>query len=492
MAWIALDAGTSVIKAVVFGDDGREGMVARRAVPVLHPQDDWSEQDMTAVWSAAAEAIRQCSAASAEAICGLACTAQGDGCWLISAEGHPTGNAILWNDGRAAPLIAEWQSAGVIERAFRISGSVNYPGLPNAILAWLDRNQPERVERARWVLTANGWLFSQLTGRIAAELSDACNPFCDVLTGVYSEAALELYGAHRHKALLPPVCVGTDAIGSLTEQAAATLGLQAGLPVVMAPYDIVSTAYGAGAASPGQACVILGTTICAETFLSRLDLSATPAGTTLAFEDGTYLRAMPTLTGCEALQWTAQMLGADGIEALSAMAEQNPRKKSRLFFLPYLSPAGERSPFLATEARGSFHGLSLATTRAELAHTVFEGLSFIVRECLEACNPGLHEVRVCGGGARSNLWCQMLADILQAPVVRTEGSEMGARGAHLHALAATGEIPSVAEGAYRHITIERTFTPSMALRTFYHQRYATFLELRETARAQWALLATTP
>ncbi len=493
MAWLAIDAGTSVIKSVLFASDGRELTLARANTEVLHPKPGWSEQDMDAVWAAVATTVREAVGRSPEPVTGIVSTAQGDGCWLVDAEGRPTGHAVLWNDARAAATVGRWRAAGAIDEAFRISGSVTYPGLANAILAHLRAHEPGRLARARWALTANGWLFAQLTGSFAADLSDASNPWSDVRRRAYSGELCTLFGAGEHAALLPPILPAPGSAGALTATAARALGLSPGLPVVMAPYDIVATAYGAGAASPGQACVILGTTLCAELLAASLDLDGTPQGTTIALHDGLYLRAMPTLTGCEALDWTARMLGLSGIPALEALASAPEAANARVFFLPYLSPAGERSPFLAPEACGSFHGLSFTATPAHIARSVYEGLAFVIRECLGAASPQpVRAVHVCGGGSRSDLWCGILADVLGCPVLRARDRENGARGAHLFALLATGAIPSIPEGVRRHVHHSRIFPPSAEAHPAYGKRFALWQALRDTARAQWRALEPLP
>jgi len=493
MAWLAIDAGTSVIKSVVFADDGSEVALARRPTTTIREQRGWSEQDMDEVWSAGVAAARESTASSGLEIEGIVITAQGDGCWLIDAQGRPTGKAILWNDARAAQLVEGWRATGLIEAAFRISGSVPYAGLMNAILAWLAQHAPERIEHARWALSCNGWFFAQLTGVVAADLSDASNPFSDVLAGGYSREVISMYGAGLHAYLLPPIATGTGTTRLLSEEGAAQLGLAAGLPVVMAPYDIACTAYGAGATQPGEACVILGTTICAEVLTTSLHLAGTPLGTTVALPGGLFLRAMPTLTGCEALQWAADMLALSGIPALDILASRAAPDSVRdsPFFLPYLSPAGERSPFLAPEARGSFHGLTLATTRAEIARSVYEGLCFVIRECLEAAaaHEPLPEVRVCGGGAASDFWCRTIADVLGIPVLRSRETENGARGAYLFALAATGKIQTMHEGIGRFTAKAQTFSPDPNAHASYRKRFTVFGELRDAAaRGQWKQL----
>ncbi len=493
MAWLAIDAGTSVIKAVVFADDGSEHSVTRQATTVLHRQPSWSEQNMHSVWEAVISTVRRVAATTEQTIQGIVCTAQGDGCWLVDVAGEPTGNAILWNDGRAAGLVEQWQQAGLIEASFRTSGSVTYPGLPNAILGWLRQHEPARLARSRWALTCNGWLIARLTGQIVADLSDGANPFGDLEARGYSAETLTRYGLDSEAHRLPPLVAGRDAVFRLSPAAAAALSLPAGLPVVMAPYDIVTTAYGSGAVQAGQACVILGTTICAEVLCSAIDRQAAPMGTSLPLDGGLYLRAMPTLTGCQALQWTARALHVDGFQELERLAAAAPLTHRLPFFLPYLSPAGERSPFLAPEASASFHGLTLGTSRAAIARAVYEGLTFVIRECLEAAAEGnpLTEVRVCGGGARSDFWCQMIADVLRVPVIRPSDTEVGARGAHLFALFATGQTASVAEAAGQHVVDSTAFTPSAEAFPAYARSFRIFRDLRERARGQWESLEST-
>jgi xylulokinase len=488
MAWIAVDAGTSIIKAVVFTDDGREFALARENTIVQSPQPGFAEQDMNSVWAAVVSTVQRVNQQLPEPIEGVVITAQGDGCWLVDTDGQPTGNAILWNDARATAIVSKWRDEGTIRRAFRTSGSVTYPGLSNAIFHWLAEHEPDRIDKARWSLTCNGWLFAKLTGCFIADLSDASNPLSDVTAGTYSPDLLRLYGLEDQAHLLPPIRGGADLIASLSNSAASQLGLPAGAPVIMAPYDIVTTAYGCGSVAAGQACVILGTTICAEVIASSLDLDAAPAGTTIALDDGTFLRAMPTLTGCEALTWAANAFACESLEELDRLAATSAPGANGLLFLPYLSLAGERAPFLDPGARGSFLGLSLSHTRADLARSVYEGLAFVIRECLSTATGTLpSEVRVCGGGARSDLWCQIIADAVGAPIVRTSDSEIGARGAFLFALATTGAATSIRDAARQHVSPAQTFSPSSVLHQLYCERFDLFLRQRTFSVQQWRL-----
>ncbi|WP_263419200.1 FGGY-family carbohydrate kinase [Terriglobus albidus] len=489
MAWIAIDAGTTVIKAVAFSPTGEELALARANTEVLHPRAEYSEQTQESVWQAVVSTVRQAAQKCGEPIEGIVSTAQGDGCWLVDASGSPVRTAILWNDGRAYEIVERWREEGIIDQAFRISGSASYPGLPNAILRWLSLHEPQTLARARWALTCNGWLFSCMTGRYAADLSDASNPFCDIKNRQYSPDLLQLFQLEEHFEKLPPIAQGSDLSGPLTSTAAQRMGLSAGIPVLMAPYDIVTTAFGCGVNTPERACVILGTTICTETILPDVDLTQAASGTTIAFEDGQFLRAMPTLTGCEALRWGATLFAGGDQQRLEQLAQAECTSLEDAFFLPYLSAAGERAPFLEPKARGSFHGLSFNTSPSRIAHALYEGLAFVIRECLErTADPALQRVYGAGGGARSDFWCQMIADVTGRNVIRPAGNELGAKGAFLWALRTTSNMDQVQKVSLGIETGTSTFVPRTSEYAVFSSRYKTWLSLRESSSSQWHLL----
>jgi xylulokinase len=488
MTSISIDAGTTAIKAVAHSDDGTELAVVRGAVAVERPRPGWAEQDMAAVWRETAEVIR----GAAEHLSGppdmIALTAQGDGCWLVDECGEPTGPAILWSDGRAASIVDRWRDEDVLEAAFRVNGSLTFPGLPNAVLTWLAEHDPARIARSSAALTCGGWVFHCLTGRFAADESDASVPFLDPATRDYSPRLLDLFGLGEAARLLPEVLGDGRRAAPLRAEAAEALGLPAGLPVVMAPYDVASTAIGAGAASAGTGCAILGTTLCTEIVREGVDTSGEPAGLTVALDsNGQWLRVYPTLAGTEVIDWATSMLGLASPQELGDLAETAPPGAGGLVFLPYLSPAGERAPFLDTAARGTFWGLTLEHDRGHLARAVFEGLSLTIKDCLAASGAQVEELRLCGGGAGSDLWCRMIADATGVPVVRTGDTEIGAKGAFLSGLVATGAEPDLATAAGKYVRSGDRFEPEDT--DLYDRRFEDFLALRSIAQAGWRLQA---
>ncbi|MEU9836193.1 FGGY-family carbohydrate kinase [Streptosporangium sp. NPDC048047] len=491
MAAICVDAGTTVVKAVGYDDAGAEIAIARQETGVSRPAPGHAEQDMNTVWAAVAHTVRavagRLTGASAGAVDFVAVTAQGDGAWLVGPDGEPTGPAILWNDGRAAATVDAWNRSGAAERAFRVNGSAAASGLPHAILTWLREHDPERLERSAALLTCGGWIFSRLTGEVAADESDASAPFMDLRARAYSPELLASFGLEWAARLLPEPRGDAHRVAPLTASAAASLGLPAGTPVVMAPYDIVSTAVGAGAVGEGRACSILGTTLCTETIVAEPDLDGPAVGITIAAPGG-YLRAFPTFAGVEVINWVCRLLGLPGPAALGELAAASPPGAGGLAFLPYLSPAGERAPFCDPLARGSFLGMSFDHDREHIARAVFEGLTFVVRDCLDAFGPGVRELRVCGGGSASDLWLRMIADVTGLPVLRPADAEVGARGAFLVGLTATGAAADLEEAAGRHVRLRDAVRPRPGS---YETLYRDFLALRDTAARSWPLLAET-
>lgn len=484
MAWIAIDAGTSIIKSVAFSADGHELALARAKTNLLHPRPGFSEQSMEEVWQAICRTVRECAEMCGEAIEGLVTTAQGDGCWLVDSDGRPVRDAILWNDARAHAVVEEWRSRGIITEGFRISGCVTYAGLANAIAAWLSKEEPVSLQRAAWILSCNGWIASRMTGRFVADLSDGSNPYGDVRNEEYSAELLRFYNRQQDASLLPRIAKHADLKAPLIAEAAQQMSLRSSIPVVMAPYDIVSTAYGCGASSVGQACVILGTTLCPEVITDDVDLTLEPAGTTIALGENRFLRAMPTLTGCEVIEWAARAMGCDSLHTLEQLAAESISSVTLPYFLPYLSLAGERAPFLAPEASGSFHGMTLTTSRNDIARSVYEGLSFVVCECLQISSPRLNEVRVTGGGAKSNLWCQMIADVTGLTVLRPEGNEQGARGAFLFSQAIEQGVP-LSQILDQMPLATTSFAPHKDKRALSQERFETWKRLRSATSPAW-------
>lgn len=479
MTAVAIDAGTTTIKAVGYGDDGSELVVSRRPTRVSRPHPGWAEQDMGEVWAAVVDAVREVVAALPSPPDLVAVTAQGDGAWLVDPRGAPTGPAVLWNDGRATKQVADWERDGKLDEAYRINGSRVMAGMPNAVLAWFRQNEPGRIQRSAHLLSCSGWLYHRLSGEFAVDESDASAPFMDIRERVWSDRLFELFEMEWVRALLPDVRDDDNRVAELSRAAAAETGLPAGVPVVLAPYDICATAIGAGAITTGQACCILGTTVSTEVVTDRVVTDSQVGITVTLGAPGRYLRAFPTMSGGDVLDWAARMMGVSSVGGLLTLAGSGRPDTAGVRFLPYLSPAGERAPFFDPSARGSLSGISLDADREDIARAIVEGVTLTIRDCLEAAPGSPGKLALCGGGTASEYWIQLIADVTGIPVTRPADAEVGARGAWLTGLVATGREPDLEAAAAGYVTAESTHEPDPYIHEMFRDRYDQFLRLRE-------------
>ncbi|MGI5132135.1 FGGY family carbohydrate kinase [Pseudonocardia sp. CA-107938] len=481
MTVVCVDAGTSLIKAVRYDATGRELGVERRPTVVRTFADGRSEQDMGEVWAAVVDAVRAVTAGDADSVRAVALTAQGDGAWLVDRGGRPVRPAVLWNDARAASVVERWRADGVLDEAFRRTGSLGNSGLPHAILTVLRETEPDAVAAAHAALTCGGWLFLQLTGVLGVDRSDASAPWIDQRTGTCEPDLVALYGLADLAHLVPPLIEDAGRVQPLT----ADIGLPPGIPVVLAPYDIATTAIGSGATAPGESVSILGTTLCTETIIRPADAvpgpDAPPTGLTLDLGlPGLALRAFPTLAGTGVVDWLVTLLGLPDAAAVTTLAAQAPAGADGVTVLPYLSPAGERAPFLAPAARGVVAGLSFAHGPAHLARATLEGLAHVVRDCLDAAPAGRPDdpLHLCGGGAASELWAQVIADVTGRTVTRTADSQVGAKGALVVASAALGDHPDLASAASDLVRERDRLAPDPLVRDLHDGRHQEFLDTR--------------
>ncbi|MEV5320470.1 FGGY-family carbohydrate kinase [Streptomyces sp. NPDC052687] len=422
--YVGIDVGTSVVKAAAFDEAGSELAVESRPVR-LALRGGFVEQDMEEVYAAVVEVLGALTGRVAGPVALAGLTGQGDGLWLVDAEGRPVRAAASWMDGRAHELLDRWLADGTFETVFRRTGSAMFPGCPGPLLAWFDRTEPVALDAAATALYCKDMVFRRLTGAPAAtDVSDASMPFLDPRTRAYDDRVVELLGLTHRRGLLAPV---SDPAATAT----AREGLPAGTRIANGPYDLPASALGAGVTAPGDGLLIVGTCLAALVATTDLDLGGEPAGLYISTDrPGHWLRAMPAMVGTAALDWVLSTTGVRHAE-VDALLEATPPGAHGVRVLPYFAPSGERAPFVEPRLRAELTGVSLESTRGDLVRATCEGIGYAARHCLEAA--GLTgSLAVCGGGTRSAAWTRLLADVLGRPLRVVEG-EVGARGAVLAA-----------------------------------------------------------
>ncbi|MFD5860479.1 FGGY family carbohydrate kinase [Streptomyces chartreusis] len=429
--YVGIDVGTSMVKAAAFDSTGRELAIESRSVGLtLH--GGVVEQDMEEVYGAVVAVLEEVTARVPEPVELAGLTGQGDGVWLVDAQGRPVRAAASWMDGRAHELVDRWLADGTFETVFRRTGSAMFPGCPGPLLAWLEGHEPKALDAAAAALYCKDMVFHRLTGAgPTTDVSDASMPFLDPRTRSYDNRVVELLGLTHRRGLLAPVSDPVATAPALGE------GLAAGTRLANGPYDLPACALGAGVTSPGDGLLIVGTCLASLVATTDLDLTGEPAGLYISTDRrGHWLRAMPAMVGTAALDWVLSTTGVRHEEVDGLLAETPPGAHG-VRVLPYFAPSGERAPFVEPRLRAELTGVSLESTRADLVRATCEGIGYAARHCLEAA--GLTgTLAVCGGGTRSPAWMRLLADVLGRPLRVVEG-EVGARGAVLAAAERYGE-----------------------------------------------------
>jgi xylulokinase len=487
---IGVDGGTTAVKAVAFDLSGNIVASHKEAVPVEYGKSGEAEQDMTLIWEAVAACLHGVSEtlAAGTKVVAIGLTGQGDGCWLVGKDGKPVRKAAIWMDGRAPARVAQWLDDGKADAILETTGTTTFPGLAPVLLAEFGEVEPEALENAGWLAYCKDWIRYNLTGVIATDFTEASRNFLDVRTvaGYSSELAstLGLSDAFR---LVPEIRPADGDGGVLTAAAAAKTGLPEGTPVGVGQIDVAVTGAGLGAVNDGQGWLILGTTGFVGALLGSVADRRTDVSMVLATGQGTQvLEFLPPMTGTPNLDWIRDTLGLAGKEwsEIEELALSVPAGAGGVVYLPYASPGGERAPFLDTNASASWLGMSITTTPAEILRSVYEGVAFSLVECVRTL--GLTgDLIVSGGGFRSDLVCQILADATGQTVVRQDAPEAGARGAAVYALVTAGEAPDLTAAAAMMASGLTSFAPEPANRNIYRQTFDVYVASREAVRPVW-------
>lgn len=508
---IGVDAGTSVIKSVAFDLSGRQLAVAATPNRYEMVAGGGAEQDLTTTWNDTAASLRQLSEQVpdlASRVAAVAITGQGDGTWLIDADGEPVGKGWLWLDARAASIVENARAGAESDsRRFGLTGSGLAACQQGPQLALMDRTTPERLAKSATAFHCKDWLYFRLTGERATDPSEGCFTFGDFRARDYSDEAIDVLGLTHLARLLPPIVDGVSRSAPLSQAAAKATGLLEGTPIVLGYVDVVCTALGAGlldlAARPG--CSIVGSTgMHMRLAVDKDDVRLNPerTGYTMCLPGtSAYAQMQSNMAATLNIDWVlglaAGILSSQGVPRRSSdmlplvdglIAEAQP---ASLIYHPYISEAGERGPFVDANARASFIGLSSRHGYGDLLRSVMEGLAFAARDCYAAMGPLPNEVRLSGGAARSIALRRIVGAALGAGVRTSSREEAGAAGAAMIAAVGIGQYPSMEDCAaeWTQPLLGAIEPPDEALAGIYDKTFATYRMSRESMPRIWRDMA---
>ena len=439
---LGIDISTTATKAMLVDRSGGVVGVASSSYVYESPRPLWTEQDPGLWWDGAIAAVRQVIAdlgVSGSDVEAIGLTGQMHGSVLLDAQGAVVRPAILWNDQRTEAECIEIRRRIGPDRLIKVTGNDALTGFTAPKLLWVQLNEPENWARVRHVLLPKDYVRYRLTGDLAVDVADGSGTILfDLAARTWSPEILEALDIAP--SLLPPTFEGPAVTGALTGDAADLTGLRPGTPVVAGGGDQSANAVGVGAVAAGVVALSLGTSGV---------IFATTAGP--AIEAGgrvhSFCHAVPyrwhmmgvMLSAAGSLRWLRDALAPDSsFDDLVEGAATVPAGSDGLLFLPYLT--GERTPHPDPLARGAFVGLTIRHDLRHVTRAVLEGVAFGLRDGLDlmvgAGLPAPTQIRASGGGVRSSLWRQILADVLEAEIATVPTAEGAAFGAAL--LAAVG------------------------------------------------------
>jgi xylulokinase len=429
---LGIDIGTTATKVIVIGDDGRIHAEVSEPSTLRSLRSNWAEEDPLEWWENLIKAIPRCLAEAniaARQISGIGVSGMVPTLILVDENGKPLRNSIQQNDARSHLEIEFFKSQVDEKLVFDRTGSAVTQQSIGPKLIWLAKNEPGNYRQTRWVMGSYDYINYRLTGQPVIERNWALESgLFDLYTEDWDDNLLSVAGIRRNQ--LPPVHMPSDIVGRVTEQAASALGLAAGTPVVAGSADHVASAFSVGVKENGNLLIKLGG---AGDILYSLDHLDKDERLFLDYHDipGLYL-----INGCMAssgsiIKWFRNNFAPESdYPALDQEAKDIAPGSDGLILLPYF--LGEKTPIFNPLARGVLFGLSLQHTRAHIYKAVLEGISYGFQHHIEVLtNHGLKitRVRVANGGARSQLWRQVTADVIGFPleeVAHHPGSSLGA------------------------------------------------------------------
>lgn len=491
--FIGIDVGTSGAKALAIGTDGAVRSSASAGYPLYTPRPLWSEQDPQDWWRATVEAVKACighAGLTGSEVAGIGLTGQMHGLVLLDESNRVLRRAILWNDQRTAAECEEiTRLAGGYEALIRLVKNPALTGFTAPKILWVRRNEPEVYAKAARILLPKDFVRFRMTGTYATDVSDASGMLLlDMDKRNWSEEMLRLLDLER--SMLADVFEGPEETGRLEREPAEALGLPAGIPVAAGGGDQAAGAVGNGIVRRGVVSATMGTS--GVVFAHADEPLVDPEGRLHTFchaVPGKWHMMGVVLSAGGSFQWFRNVLGSEetavaarmGVDPyvlLTAQAAQAPAGAEGLVFLPYLT--GERTPHKDPYARGAFVGLTLRHTKAHLARAVLEGAAFAMRDSLELTKSAgvpIQQIRVSGGGARSELWRSIQADVYGQAVVTVNAVEGPAYGAALLAGTMAGAWPSIEAACDAGIRVAGSTPPNPQRAAEYEALYRVYRSL---------------
>ncbi len=488
---LGIDNGGTISKSAIYDLDGKEIATASAKTELIMPEPGYTEKDMRKFWEAIFRSIRDVikkAGIKNTDICALAATGHGNGMYLIDDKGNPAYNAVISTDMRASRIVQNWYTDGTFKKAHEKTIQSIWAGQPVALIKWFMQNDPEVISRAHRILMCKDYVRYLLTGEAYAEITDISGTgLLNVKEVRYDRELLDIFGIGECFDKLPEIKGSTEICGYITKDAAQQTGLAEGTPVAGGLFDVNACAVATGIIDNTKLCSIAGTWSINEYISEEPVISDDLFMTSIYCVPGYWLIQESSATSASNLEWFVTQFLSDGsgssYEECNTLVEGISPDDSDVVFLPFLF-----GTHAGPDATAGFLGLNGYHTKAHLLRALYEGVAFSHRYHIEKLGrhrqlPGV--VRVSGGAARSRVWMQIFADVLNKRIEVTSNSELGTLGAVLCAGIGTGKFDSFERATARMVKIASSFEPVPKARNTYEKKYKRYLRVIEGLKPVW-------
>ena len=492
MAYLmGIDIGGTMVKAAIYDMEGNEVAVHGEKLIIHYPGHGMTERDMGEVKEMSLKAIREAVIKSgisdSKEILAVGMTGQGNGAYMIAADGTPVWPGILSSDARSKDHIKKWIADGTFDKAFPKIRNQLWSGQTSAIVAWFKDNHPEVLDKAAYVGSAKDYVRYLLTGKFVCEITEASSwNVVDMATAQYDDELFELFEVADYKRIFPPIIESCEAGGTVTAEAAAATGLPEGIPVVGGLFDISASIISAGVVEENQLGIVVGSWGINSILKKEV---VDDKGIFMQYFYGLpdYLSFMEgSSTSASNQEWfidTCMDRTKDVYDVCGKMVEETPYKDT-VMFLPFIYDTN-----VNIDAKAAFIGLQGEHTKAHMMRALFEGVVFCHRMHIERLLPYCDDpsvVRMAGGATRSKVWMQMFADILGLRVEVSQAEELGAMGAALCGGYCAGAFTDLQQAAKEWVKIKAVYEPDMEKHAYYEKKYAAYCAIINAMDPVWS------
>lgn len=477
MLFIGVDLGTSAVKLLLMDENGKIKKTVSREYPLYFPHPGWSEQKPEDWYIQSMGGLKELlKDEKKEEVAGISFGGQMHGLVLLDENDEVIRPALLWNDGRTYEECDYLNNVIGKDKLSEYTANISFTGFTAPKILWVKNKEPENFARIKKIMLPKDYLAYRLSGVHCTDVSDASGMLLfDVKNRTWSKEMCEICSVKPE--WLAKVYESYEVVGTLKKEVAEELGIPAAAKVIAGAGDNAAAAVGTGTVGDGRCNISLGTS--GTIFISSRKFGVDKNNALHSFDhaDGTYhlMGCMLSAASCnkwwmdEILKTREYAKEQEGIDKLG---------ENHVFFLPYLM--GERSPHNNPNARGTFTGITMDTTREDMTQAVLEGVAFALRDSLEVAKSlgiPITRTKICGGGAKSPLWCKMIANILNLKVDKIESEEGPALGAAMLAAVGCGVYRSVEEIAEKMVKVVDTIEPDPSIAAKYDEKYAQFKQI---------------